>query len=322
MRPKLQPMQAPELSLVAPMYNEEEVVDHFFSTVKPILEQCTQGFEIVCVNDGSRDATWSGLLSHAESDDRIKLIDLSRNFGKEIALTAGLDHTRGRAVIPIDCDLQDPPELIPKMLDEWRKGSDVVLAKRVSRKKDTLLKRATSKLFYLAIDTISDISIPRNVGDFRLLDEKVVSYIRAYPERTRFMKGIFASLGFSESVVEYERPERAAGTTKWNYFQLYKLAIEGFVSFSSMPLKIWSYLGATIALSSFAFGVVIVAKTLIHGRDVPGYASLMVVVLFMFGLVLLSLGIIGEYLARIFVEVKGRPVYIVRETIGEVRQPQ
>ncbi len=296
------------------MFNEEEVVDIFFDAIRKEFSTLDAEYEIVCINDGSSDSTIDKLKLAAKSDVRIKVVNLSRNYGKETALTAGLDYCTGDAAIPIDCDLQDPPELIGKMITEWQRGADMVLAKRVDRKSDSAVKRVTSSLFYRLIDKISDISIPNNVGDFRLLDRKVVDALKTYRERTRFMKGLFASLGFKQVTIEYTRPERVAGTTKWNYVQLYKLALEGIISFTSLPLKIWSYVGGAISMLTFIYGIYLIIKTLIFGIDTPGYASLMVVTLFIGGLILMCLGIIGEYLSRIFIEVKQRPLYLVQDT--------
>jgi glycosyltransferase involved in cell wall biosynthesis len=312
----LENTRLPLISLIAPMYNEEEVIELFIHSVSQVFTNLKAEFEIVCVDDGSSDRTLAILKDCAEKNSKIKVVNLSRNYGKEIALTAGLDFCTGNASIPIDCDLQDPPELIGKMIDLWQEGFDMVLAKRIDRQSDSKLKRLTSSLFYKLIDKISETSIPNNVGDFRLLDRKVVDALKLYRERTRFMKGLFASLGFKQAVIEYSRPERAAGVTKWNYFQLYKLALEGIISFTSLPLKIWSYLGASIAIFTLFFGIYLVIKTVVFGVDTPGYASLMVVTLFLGGLILMCLGIIGEYLARIFIEVKQRPLYLVQEAIG------
>lgn len=304
------------VSLIAPMYNEEEVIGVFFSTIESTLKNVDVDYEIVCVNDGSNDTTIAVLKAHAQRDGRIKIVDLSRNYGKELALTAGLDYARGDAVIPIDCDLQDPPEVILEMIEKWQDGYQVVLAKRIDRSSDSRVKRWTSTLFYKLIDKISDIHIPANVGDFRLLDKVALEAVKTYRERSRFMKGLFASLGFKEITIEYVRAPRAAGETKWNYWKLYKLAIEGIISFTSLPLKIWSYIGATVAISGFVYGIYLIIKTIVFGVDSPGYASLMVVLLFMSGLILLCLGVIGEYLSRIFIEIKARPLYIVMETVG------
>lgn len=306
----------PELSFIVPMYNEVEVIDVFFKEIQFHLSSIDADYEIICINDGSTDNTSDKLREYSAKDSRIKVINFSRNFGKEQALTAGLDYATGMAAIPMDCDLQDPPEIIKTMYDKWKEGFDVVLAKRVDRTSDSILKRTTSSLFYKIMQKISDINIPENVGDFRLIDRKVIDVIKTYREHTRFMKGIFASVGFKETTIEYARPIRAAGKTRWNYNKLYKLALEGIISFTSMPLKIWSYVGAITAMVSFSYGIYLVIKTLIFGIDVPGYASMMVVLLAMSGLILLSLGVIGEYLSRIFIEVKNRPIYIIKDTVG------
>lgn len=306
----------PELSLIVPLYNEEQVIEIFLREIDKYLIPKGIDFEILFINDGSTDNSINILKRLAEKNGRIKIINLSRNFGKEIALTAGIDYAIGQAAVPIDCDLQDPPELILDMYAKWKEGYEVVLAKRIERSSDGFIKRSTSSIFYKLIDKISDTDIPENVGDFRLIDRKVIDAIRKYPERSRFMKGIFASVGFNQTTIEYTRPKRAAGTTSWNYVSLYKLAIEGIISFTSLPLKIWSYLGALTALASLIYGFYLTVRTIIFGIDVPGYASLMVVMLIMSGLILLSLGVIGEYISRIFIEVKARPAYIVMEKIG------
>ncbi len=304
------------ISIVAPMYNESEVLNIFFNEIEKCFIDINYDYEVICINDGSTDNTYDLLKSKSDQNNAIKLISLSKNYGKEIALTAGIDNATGHAVIPIDCDLQDPVNIIPKLIKKWELGFDIVLAKRIDRSSDSFGKRYTSKLFYKLIDKISDINIPSNVGDFRLMDKKVVQALRGFRERSRFMKGIMASLGFKETTVEYKREPRVAGKTKWNYWKLYSLALEGIISFTSLPLKIWSYIGAFVAFGAFSYGTFLIVKTLIFGIDTPGYASLMVVLLFMTGLILLCLGVIGEYLARIFIETKDRPLYIVEERIG------
>ena len=298
------------------MYNEEEVIDIFFNSVEKCLANVDVDYEIVCINDGSSDSTLEKLLIHRNRNSKIKIISFSRNFGKETALSAGLDCCTGDAAIPLDCDLQDPPELVIRMVEKWSEGYDVVLAKRIDRSSDGAIKRWTSSLFYKLIGKMAEIKIPDNIGDFRLMDRKVLTVLKQYPERSRFMKGIFASLGFRSVTIEYVRPERVAGTTKWNYFSLYKLAIEGIISFTTMPLKIWSYIGVTTAILSVGYGIFLIIKTLVYGVDTPGYASLMVVILFMSGLILMCLGILGEYISRIFIEVKQRPLYIISEKHG------
>ncbi len=306
----------PELSLVVPVFNEEETIDLFVATVTPLLEAIDPRWEILFINDGSRDRTLDLIRAAHGREPRVRGVDFSRNYGKEVALSAGLDHAAGRAVVPIDVDLQDPPELIAAMVVKWREGYDVVLAQRTDRSSDGWLKRATAGLFYQLIGRMSRVRIPANVGDFRLIDQSVVAALRSYPERERFMKGIFASVGFRTTSVPYSRPERVAGTTKFRPAALINLALEGIVSFSTAPLKIWTYIGFLAAIAALVYGGVVVVRTLVFGIDVPGYASLLSIMLFINGLVLIGLGVQGEYIARIFAEVKGRPLYIVREWIG------
>lgn len=298
------------------MYNEADACQVFFAQVLPILQTLHCQFEIICVNDGSQDETLRELRKYAESDPRIKVIDLSRNFGKEIALSAGLDHARGDAIVPIDADLQDPPELIPEMLDLWQQGHDVVLAIRGDRSSDTHTKRITAGLFYRLMRWLGDIPIPAHAGDFRLMDRRVVDALKRLPERTRFMKGLFAWLGFQQTAVYYSRPQRAAGDTKWKPWKLWNFALDGIVSFTTLPLRIWTYLGFLVALFSLCYLVFIILRTLMLGIDVPGYASILSVVLLFSGINMIGLGILGEYIGRIFVEVKQRPLYLIRETIG------
>lgn len=305
-----------EISLVVPMYNEEAGSQLFFDTIIPILEGVTTNYEIVCVNDGSQDGTFEILRRANAANPRVKVVDLSRNFGKELSLTAGIDYSSGAAVIPIDADLQDPPGLIVDMVAKWREGYDMVLAARVDRSSDTILKRVTAGLFYRLLRRFSATPIPENVGDFRLMDRRVVEALSQFPERTRFMKGIFASLGFKQTTISYTRPARAAGTTSWRLLPLWNFALDGIVSFTTLPLKIWSYIGFGCALFAIGYLIVIVSRTLIYGVDVPGYASLLSVMPFFNGLILIGMGIIGEYLARVFIEVKRRPLYLVRETLG------
>lgn len=306
----------PTLSIIVPMYNEEEAMDGFFKRVQRVLQTVTPSYEIICVNDGSRDLTLARLRQAAERDERIKVVNLSRNFGKEIALSAGLDHATGDAVIPIDADLQDPPEVIPLMIAKWRAGAKLVLAKRRDRSSDSWLKRVTANGAYWLFSKLTHPRIPQNVGDFRLMDRDVVNAIKRLPERSRFMKGLFAWIGYEAETVEYDREARSAGETKWNYWKLWNFALDGITSFSSLPLRVWSYLGFGVSLFAMAYLAFTVAKTVIFGLDVPGYASLMSVILFFNGVLLVGIGVIGEYLARIFTEVKARPLYIVSETIG------
>lgn len=305
-----------ELSIVVPMWNESAMLDSFFARIVPVLEGVTRRWEILCVDDGSTDDTYARLQAHRETEPRVRLLRLSRNFGKENALSAGLDFAAGAAVIPMDADLQDPPELVPDMVAKWREGYDVVLARRSSRDGEGWVKQATARGFYRLIGRLSQVEIPENVGDFRLMDRRVVEALAALPERSRFMKGVFAWLGFRTAVIDYARAARAAGTVKQNWPRLFGLAIDGIVSFSAAPLKVWSYLGFAIAAFAGLYGVAIILMTLFYGIDVPGYASLLVVTLFFNGLVLLGLGVMGEYLARIFIEVKRRPVYVISDHDG------
>lgn len=299
----------PLISLVVPCYNEEAALDLFMREADRVLV----GFklEFVFVNDGSRDGTLAKLIALAQHDNRVRAINLSRNFGKEAALTAGLDHTRGDVVIPMDADLQDPFETIPFFVAKWREGFDVVNGYRETRASDTMAKRQTAKWFYRFFNTVADHPIPENVGDFRLMDARVVETLRALPERSRFMKGLFAWVGFSTAAVAYVRPPRQAGRTSFNFSGLWSLALEGIFNFSTTPLRVWGYIGFVTAAAAFVLAVIIITKTLLFGRDLPGYASMVTIVLFLGGVQLLTLGIIGEYLSRVFAEVKGRPIYII-----------
>ena len=305
-----------EISVVVPLYNEEENIDYLFTRLLSVLDKLKTSYEIVCVNDGSKDNTLKQLIEHHQENPVIKVINLSRNFGKEIALTAGIDYANGAAIVPIDADLQDPPELIEELVAKWREGYDVVYATRRSRQGETWLKRFTADAFYKTIGKMTSITIPPNTGDFRLLDRKVVEAIKKIPERTRFMKGLFAWVGYKQTSVMFDREPRAAGTTTWNYWKLWNFAIDGITSFSFVPLKIWSYVGLFISFLSLLYASFLVIRTLILGIDVPGYASLMVAVLFFGGVQLITLGVIGEYLGRVYEEVKGRPLYFVRESYG------
>jgi len=301
------------LSVVCPMYNEEEALASFFMRLLPVLEQTGQPFEIVCVNDGSSDNTLEQLHAARSQYPQLVILNLSRNFGKEAALTCGIDHALGAAVIPIDADLQDPPELILEMIKLWQQGFELVLAQRVDRSADSLLKRKTAKWFYSLHNLLADSEIPPNVGDFRLMDRKVVEALKTLPERRRFMKGLFAWVGFRQAVIPYIREVRNAGSSKFSGWRLWNLALEGITSFSTMPLRVWTYLGLIIALLSFLYGAFIIGWVLLEGRDIPGYASLITVVLFLGGVQLIGLGVLGEYLGRIYTETKQRPIYIVRE---------
>ncbi len=305
-----------EISVVVPLYNEELNIDYLFERLLSVLSRLDMTYEIVCVNDGSKDNTIGCLIEHHHQNPKIKVVNLSRNYGKEIALSAGLDYANGNAVIPIDADLQDPPELIAELVEKWREGYDVVYATRRSRQGESWVKRFTANVFYRTIDGLSQVPIPRNTGDFRLLDRRVVDALKQMPERNRFMKGLFAWVGFKQTSVIYDRPSRYKGETKWNYWKLWNFAIDGITSFSFLPLKVWSYVGLLVAIPSFFYASFLVIRTLIYGIDFPGYASIMVAVLFLGGVQLVSLGVLGEYLGRVYEEVKGRPLYLVRESYG------
>jgi glycosyltransferase involved in cell wall biosynthesis len=313
-------MNSVELSLVIPVKDEEVAIDDCLARVIPIIEAmndpAARSFEILFVDDGSTDTTLEVIRKANAADHRIRGISLSRNFGKEAALTAGLDAARGMAVVPLDVDLQDPPEALPKMVAEWRNGFDVVYGVRDNRETDSLPKRITADFYYRAHNWLSNDKIPEHAGDFRLLDRRVVDVIRQMPERNRFMKGLFAWAGFKQAAVSYHREERKVGKTKYNHWKLWTLAIDGITSASTAPLRIWSYLGGFVALGALGYALFIIIRTLTTGIVVPGYASLMVAILFLGGLQLLSLGILGEYVGRILTETKARPLYVVRETIG------
>ncbi len=301
----------PLVSLVVPVFNEEESIAVFLAATVPLLERDGVRFEIVFVNDGSRDETFARLFQRSRTDHRLRIVNLSRNFGKEAALTAGIDHARGDVLIPMDIDLQDPPELIASFVDRWREGYDIVYGIRTTRHADTAAKRLSAGWFYRVFNSMSPVRIPPNVGDFRLVDRRAVDVLRQLPERNRFMKGLFAWVGFNAVGVPYERPERAAGSSKFNLWRLWNFAIDGLVSFSTAPLRAWFYVGLVIAVVAMLYALFIVTRVLIFGVDTPGYASLLIAVLLMGAIQLLSLGIIGEYLGRLFVEVKARPIYIV-----------
>ena len=277
------------------------------------MENIGEPFEIICVNDGSKDTTLEVLLFFARKDERIKIVDFSRNFGKEAALTAAIDYSSGDAVIPIDVDLQDPPELIPEMVAKWREGYEVVLAKRIDRSSDSFMKRFTAHLFYNIHNKISRTPLPENVGDFRLMDRRAVEALKTLNEHHRFMKGLFAWVGFRTFVVEYTRRTRIAGESKFNAWRLWKFALEGITSFSTFPLTMWLYLGGAVSFCAFCHGVFIFFRTMIYGVELPGYASLICLILFFGGLQMLGIGILGEYVGRTYVESKRRPSYIVRD---------
>ena len=301
----------PLVSVVVPVFNEQDVLTEFHRRLSAVLDGLALDAEVVYVNDGSADASMALLAALHERDPRVAVIDLSRNFGKEAAMSAGLDVADGDAVVLIDADLQDPPELIEQMLQTWREGYDVVLMRRRVRANESWLKKATSHAFYRVISRMGTIPIPEDVGDFRLLSRRAVAALRRLPERSRFMKGLFAWIGYPTRELLYDRDGRFAGDSKFNYWRLWNFALEGITSFSAAPLKSASYFGMAIALVAFAYGLFIMVKTLLYGDPVQGFPTLVTVVLFLGGLQLVALGVIGEYLARMFVEVKQRPLYLV-----------
>ena len=308
--PKQRPMD-PLLSVIVAVYNEEETIVAFLQAIEPELERAGVRHEIVFVNDGSKDATLSVILAEAQSRPGVRVLNLSRNFGKEAAMTAGLDAAEGDIALLIDVDLQDPPSLIPGFVQRWREGADIVYGLRESRDSDGRVKATTAALFYRLFNWMSDTPIPHNVGDFRLIDRRVVLALRELPERGRFMKGLFAWVGFPAVAVPYVRPARVLGTTKWNYWRLWNFALDGIVSFSTAPLRVWTYFGIGIAGLAFVYATFIVIRVAAFGIDVPGYASLIIVLLFSTAMNLISLGMIGEYVSRLFLETKRRPIYLL-----------
>ncbi len=308
---------APVLSIVAPAYNEERNLPGFIAAIVPVLEAIGETFEIVFVDDGSKDGTLGMLAAAASQDPRIKVVGLARNFGKDIALSAGLAHATGQAVIPIDCDLQHPVELIPQFVAKWREGYDMVLGVRSKRDEEGFLRRSLSRTYYKIMKWMTSVEIPPNAGDFRLIDRKIIDVIVQMPERHRFMKGIFAWPGFKVTSVEFQANVRANETrSSWSFFKLWKFALDGLFSFSTAPLKMWTYVGLLVAVGCFVYLAVTVIQKLFFGIDVPGYASLLILLLFFNALSLISNGIQGEYIARIFEEVKGRPLYVVGQKFG------
>jgi len=299
------------LQIIVPVFNEQEVVDLFYEKMKQILMTCDVDWSILFVDDGSTDGTVQHIEFLRHKDERIGFLTLSRNFGKEYALTAGLDHAEADVVVVIDVDLQDPPEMIPQMLDLWSEGYDVVYATRKQREGETFVKKATASWFYKIINKMSKISIPKDTGDYRLLDIKAVRAINKLRESNRFMKGLFAWVGYKQTAIYFDRKERVAGTTKFNMRKLFSFAMDGITSFSYVPLKFATWIGTIVALFSFAYGIKVIAKALIFGGDPQGYPTMMVVILFLGGIQLMALGIIGEYLGRLFEENKRRPLYLI-----------
>lgn len=306
----------PVVSIVAPAKDEAKNLAAFLAALTPVLEALGEPWEIVFVDDGSRDDSLGMMVAARVQDPRIKVVALARNFGKDVALTAGLRHARGRAVIPIDCDLQHPVELIPVMVAKWRAGADMVVGVRSKRTEEGWFRRTAAQSYYRLMRSMTNVEIPPNAGDYRLLDRKIVDVINEMPERTRFMKGIFAWPGFKTELVEFQANQRAGGRSAWSPWKLWRFALDGLFSFSTTPLKVWTYIGGLSALGAFVYLIITLVQKLVWGIAAPGYASILIVVLFFNGLLLLSNGIQGEYIARIFEEVKGRPLFVVAKKWG------
>lgn len=306
----------PLLSVVIPFYNEGAGVDALFRRLIPVLEGLDIAWEVVCVNDGSRDDTLARLLAVHAREPRVGVVELSRNFGKELALSAGLAYAEGDAVVPMDADLQHPPELLAELIAKWREGFDVVIAVRDHRTGQSFGHQVSARIFYWLFDHMSEVKLPREAGDFRLMDRRVVDIINRMPERTRFMKGIFAWIGFRQTSIPYHQGERAAGISHWGFLKLLRLSLDGLTAFSTFPLRVGGVIGLLVSALAFFYGMYRVVRTLIWGADIPGYESLIVTILFLGGIQLLALGVIGDYLGRVFAEVKGRPLFIVRAAYG------
>lgn len=305
-----------ELSVVAPVFNEVKNIEPLLKRLAPVLESCASSYEIIFVDDGSTDDTLKVIRAAHQADPRIRAVSLSRNFGKEIAIAAGLDHARGAATIIMDADLQHPPEVIKDFVERWREGYLHVYGQRSSRRGDSRLRRILAQRFYHIFGSLGNMDLPEGAGDFRLLDAKAATALRAMREHARFTKGLYAWIGFKSIGVPFEVAPRAHGETKYNYLKLVSFALDGLMSFSTLPLRVWTYVGLATSLWALALATFYLTRTLIFGVDVPGYASLIVSITFFAGIQLLSLGIIGEYIGRIFAEVKRRPLYFVGERIG------
>lgn len=301
-----------KISLVVPVFNEEEAIPIFYKTVRENEELKKHEVEIIFINDGSKDSTESIINALATADSLVRPLSFTRNFGKEPALFAGLDHATGDAVIPIDVDLQDPIDVIPVLIEKWQEGADVVLAKRTDRSTDGWLKRKTAEWFYKLHNKISTPKIEENVGDFRLMSRETVENIKLLPERNLFMKGVLSWVGGNVDIVEYTRAERSAGESKFNGWKLWNLALEGITSFSTFPLRMWTYIGLFVAALSFVYGGWMIIDKLIWGNPVPGYPSLLVSILFLGGIQLIGIGVLGEYVGRIYTESKKRPKYLLK----------
>jgi polyisoprenyl-phosphate glycosyltransferase len=312
----------PQISLVVPMYEDASCLDALYDRVTPVMEGLGRSYEFVFVNDGSHDDTLDRLRGLVERDPRVRVVDLSRNYGKEVALAAGIRAATGRAIIPLDADLQDPPEVIRDLVSKWDEGFDEVYAVRRSRQGETMLKKATASIFYRVMNLVSDVEIPRDAGDFRLISRQVADALNEITESERYNKGLFAWVGFRQTSVLYDREPRTSGTPKQNYFRLWRLALDGITSFSRLPLQIATYSGLLVALGAVIYAIRTIANALLGHVNVPGYSSLMTVVLFLGGVQLFTIGIMGAYVGRIYVESKRRPLYFVRETFGFQNEPR
>jgi len=315
-------MKKTVFSVVVPLYNEEVVIYESYSRLKGVMEGLNEPYELIFVNDGSHDATPAIIRSICETDTCVRLIDFARNFGHQTAITAGMDYASGDAVVVIDADLQDPPEVIPEMIAKWREGFDVVYGQRAKRDGETLFKRFTSAAFYRILQKLTDVDIPVDTGDFRLIDRKVCDALKLVKERNRYVRGIISWLGFRQIGVEFVREKRFAGETKYPLKKMLRFAFDGIASFSYKPLKLATYVGVTISLVGFSYLIVVIYQKLFTNTTVTGWASMMAVNLFFNGIVLLMLGIIGEYIGRIYDEAKGRPLYLVREELNFTRETQ
>ena len=310
----MQTYRSKKISLIVPVKNEQESISSFLEEVYRSLIDIDYLLEIIFIDDGSTDQTLKVIKKSPDNElYTIKYIKLSKNFGKEAAMSVGVDYASGDAIIPIDVDLQDPPHIIIEFIEKWEQGFDTVYGVRISRNDDTKSKKTSANMFYKFFNKISDTPIPHNAGDFRLMDRKVIDAIKKLPEKNRFMKGLFAWPGFSSTGVGYERPARRYGKTKFNAWKLWNFAVDGITSFSTWPLRVWSYLGGVVALFSLAFMGYIMVRTIVLGRDLPGYASIMSAILFFGAMQLISIGILGEYIGRIYIESKGRPLYLIEE---------
>ena len=310
-------IEIPEISVIVPVFNESENLEPLVARLAPVLERAAASYEIVFVDDGSGDETLSVLRRMHEGDARLRAVSFSRNFGKEIAIAAGLDHARGRAAVILDADLQHPPETIARFIELWREGYKNVYGTRVDRTKDSALRRMLTRRFYQIFQNFGETGLPEGAGDFRLLDRQAINALRSMPERARFSKGLFAWIGFKSIGVPFDVEERHSGTSKFSYRKLTRFALDGLMSFSTLPLKVWTYVGTLISMFALVMAIWFIIQTVTVGADVPGYASLIVSIMFFAGVQLMSLGIIGEYIGRIFAEVKRRPLYLVAERLGD-----